>query len=161
MEQKPIKRNEHILQLSRDHHFTLLFSWKLVQGVKNKVDAGRIKKYIEYFWHNDMKIHFREEEEILFQNVKGEQLSKAKLAHEKIIEQVHNVLSESDQEQVYKQLPLLADAIISHVRFEERVLFPYLEKTLTATQLEHIGEQLNKQPVLSDTYEDEFWIRKK
>jgi len=161
MEQKPIKRNEHILQLSRDHHFTLLFSWKLVQGVKNKVDAGRIKKYIEYFWHNDMKIHFREEEEILFPHVKGEQLAKAKLDHEQIIEQVHQVLSENDQEQIYKELTLLADAIINHVRYEERFLFPHLEQVLTRTQLEYIGEQLSKQPVLNDTYKDEFWIRKK
>jgi hypothetical protein len=36
-----------------------------------------------------------------------------------------------------------------------------LEQILTGMQLEYIGEQLGKQPVLSDTYEDEFWIRKK
>ena len=161
MEQKPIKRNEHILQLSRDHHFTLLFSWKLVQGVKNRIDFERIKKYVEYFWHNDMQAHFREEEEILFPHVKGDQIEKAALDHEQIKEQVYKVLSEDDQEQVYKYLTSLADAIITHVRYEERVLFPYLEQVLTGTQLEDIGAQLNKQPVLSDTYEDEFWIRKK
>lgn len=161
MEQKPIKRNEHILQLSRDHHFTLLFSWKLVQGVKNKIDSERIKKYIEYFWHNDMKVHFREEEEILFPHIKGEQVAKAALDHELIKEQVYKVLSEDDQEQIYKHLTLLADTIISHVRYEERVLFPHLEQVLTTAQLEHIGEQLNKHPVLNDTYEDEFWIQKK
>lgn len=161
MEQKPIKRNEHILQLSRDHHFTLLFSWKLVQGVKNKIEFERIKKYVDYFWHNDMQAHFREEEEILFPHVKGDQIEKAALDHEQIKEQVYKVLSEDDHEQVYKYLTLLADSIITHVRYEERVLFPYLEQVLTGMQLEYIGEQLGKQPVLSDTYEDEFWIRKK
>jgi iron-sulfur cluster repair protein YtfE (RIC family) len=161
MEQKPIKRNEHILQLSRDHHFTLLFSWKLVQGVKNKIEFERIKKYVDYFWHNDMQAHFREEEEILFPLIKGDQVEKAALDHEQIKKQVYKVLSEDDQEQVYKYLASLADSIITHVRYEERVLFPYLEQILTGMQLEYIGEQLGKQPVLSDTYEDEFWIRKK
>jgi iron-sulfur cluster repair protein YtfE (RIC family) len=161
MEQKPIKRNKHILQLSRDHHFTLLFSWKLVQGVKNKIEFERIKKYVDYFWHNDMQAHFREEEEILFPLIKGDQVEKAALDHEQIKKQVYKVLSEDDQEQVYKYLTSLADSIITHVRYEERVLFPYLEEVLTGMQLEYIGEQLGKQPVLSDTYEDEFWIRKK
>jgi iron-sulfur cluster repair protein YtfE (RIC family) len=161
MEQKPIKRNEHILQLSRDHHFTLLFSWKLVQGVKNKIESERIKKYVDYFWHNDMQAHFREEEEILFPLIKGDQVEKAALDHEQIKKQVYKILSEDDQEQVYKYLTSLADLIITHVRYEERVLFPYLEQILTGMQLEYIGEQLGKQPVLSDTYEDEFWIRKK
>jgi iron-sulfur cluster repair protein YtfE (RIC family) len=161
MEQKPIKRNEHILQLSRDHHFTLLFSWKLVQGVKNKIESERIKKYVDYFWHNDMQAHFREEEEILFPLIKGDQVEKAALDHEQIKKQVYKILSEDDQEQVYKYLTSLADLIITHVRYEEGVLFPYLEQILTGMQLEYIGEQLGKQPVLSDTYEDEFWIRKK
>jgi iron-sulfur cluster repair protein YtfE (RIC family) len=161
MEQKPIKRNQHILQLSRDHHFTLLFSWKLVQGVKNKIDSERIKNYVEYFWHNDMQAHFREEEEILFPLVKGDQVQKAALDHGQIKEQVYKVLSQDDQEKVYEYLTSLADSIITHVRYEERVLFPHLEQVLTVTQLEDIGAQLNKQPVLSDSYEDEFWIRKK
>lgn len=161
MEQKPIKRNEHILQLSRDHHFTLLFSWKLVQGVKNRIDFERIKKYVEYFWHNDMQVHFREEEEILFPSVKSDHVEKATLDHVQIKEQVNRVLWEGDQEEAYKHLTSLADAIISHVRYEERVLFPHLEQVLTETQLADIGAQLNKQPTLSDTYEDEFWIRKK
>jgi len=161
MEQKPIKRNEHILQLSRDHHFTLLFSWKLVQGVKNRIEFERIKKYVEYFWHNDMQVHFREEEEILFPPVKSDHVEKATLDHEQIKEQVNRVLSEGDQERAYKHLTSLADTIISHVRYEERVLFPHLEQVLTETQLADIGAQLNKQPDLSDTYEDEFWIRKK
>lgn len=161
MEQKPIKRNEHILQLSRDHHFTLLFSWKLVQGVKNRIDFERIKKYVEYFWHNDMQVHFREEEEILFPPVKSDHVEKATLDHVQIKERVNRVLWEGDQEEAYKHLTSLADAIISHVRYEERVLFPHLERVLTETQLADIGAQLNKQPTLSDTYEDEFWIRKK
>jgi len=161
MEQKPLKRNEHILQLSKDHHFTLLFSWKLIQGIKNKIDASRIKKYVEYFWQNDMQTHFREEDEILFAPVNDDKVRKATVDHQQIKELVDKVLKTEDQEEAYEQVRLLADVVITHVRYEERILFPHLEQTLTETQLEKIGTQLKNQPVLTDTYEDEFWVRPK
>jgi len=29
MKTKPIKRNENIMKLSKEHHFSLLFCWKI------------------------------------------------------------------------------------------------------------------------------------
>lgn len=49
----------------------------------------------------------------------------------------------------------------THVRYEERQLFPHLEKILTEKQLKFIGEQLKKEEIAKDNYEDEFWIKKK
>jgi len=159
MEQKPLKRNKHILQLSKDHHFTLLFCWKIRQGLKHGVDTERIKKYVAHFWQHDMQLHFREEEEILFAPVKkDEQVQKAIDDHEKIKEQVQTVLQSSGEEAV-RQLPVLADLVDAHVRYEERQLFPHLETALTATELEEIGRKLGEEPVLADNYVDEFWVR--
>ncbi len=59
-----------------------------------------------------------------------------------------------------EQLEKLADLVDDHVRYEERELFPHIEKTLKPAQLEAIGEQLNKHPsILLDEYEDEFWVK--
>jgi len=33
----PIKRNEAIAELSRDHHFALLLVWKIREGLKKAV----------------------------------------------------------------------------------------------------------------------------
>ena len=66
MELQPIRRNKHILELSRDHHFTLLFCWKIRQGLKMQIAPERLKNYVNYFWGEHMQPHFREEEEILF-----------------------------------------------------------------------------------------------
>ena len=160
MEQKPIKRSEHIKQLSKDHHFTLLFSWKIRQGLKHGIDSGRIKKYAAHFWRHDMKVHFREEEEILFAPFRDEQVQKAIDDHRQIENQVNAVLQSSGDE-LPKNLLQLADLVDAHVRFEERELFPHLEKTLTPEQLEMIGEKLHNEPLLQDNYPDEFWIRQK
>lgn len=158
MEQKPIKRSEYIKQLSKDHHFTLLFSWKIRQGLKHEVNADRIKKYVAHFWEHNMKAHFREEEEILFAPVKDKQVQKAIDDHRQIEKQFDAVLQASDDEA--SKLLLLADLVDAHVRFEERELFPHLERTLTQTQLENIGRQLHNEPFLQDSYADEFWITK-
>jgi len=53
----------------------------------------------------------------------------------------------------------LASFIEKHIRFEERELFPHLERTLTAIQLQKASQQLVPAPVCNK-WQDEFWIRK-
>ena len=62
MNRKPIRRNENILKLSKEHHFSLLFCWKIRQGLKMNIDASRIVKYAQYFHAHFLRLHFREEE---------------------------------------------------------------------------------------------------
>ena len=62
----PIKRNQHIVQLSKDHHFTLLFCWKIRQGIKMQIESERQKNYIRYFFKEHMEPNFQNEEKLLF-----------------------------------------------------------------------------------------------
>ena len=55
---------------------------------------------------------------------------------------------------------LLADFITRHIRFEERILFDYLEKNLSQTQLDQIHSQLDNAPNNPDEWKDEFWLMK-
>ncbi|RYZ62113.1 MAG: hemerythrin domain-containing protein [Chitinophagaceae bacterium] len=161
MEKKPIKRSQYILPLSKDHHFTLLFCWKIRQGLKHEVEAERIKNYVAHFWEYDMQPHFLEEEEILFAPLKkDEKVAKALNDHRQIEGQVNAILQASGEETVEK-LMLLADTVETHIRYEERDLFSYLESSLTQTQLEEIGRQLKEEPLLKDDYADEFWLKEK
>ena len=66
MNKKPIKRNENILKLSKEHHFSLLFCWKIRHGLKTQTDCSRIIKYVQYFKTNFLLPHFSEEEIFLF-----------------------------------------------------------------------------------------------
>jgi len=161
MEAKPIQRSKYILQLSKDHHFTLLFSWKIRQGLKQGVETERIKKYVEHFWKSDMQAHFRQEEEILFTPVEDDSVQKAITDHQKIKQLVSKVLNSLTEEEACGKLATLADAVDQHVRYEERELFPHLEKILTEAQLSSIADKLKDEPVLQDEYADEFWIKKK
>ncbi|MDH7460082.1 hemerythrin domain-containing protein [Chitinophagaceae bacterium 26-R-25] len=152
----PIKRSEHLIRLSREHHSGLLFCWKIRQGLKKNADAERIKKYVEYFWQHDLADHFREEEDILFAFLKdNDKVKKAFREHVEIKALIDSITENATPET--GQLIDLADAVDNHIRYEERELFPYLETAFTPEQLMKIGEQLNAGPSAADNYTDEFW----
>ena len=161
MNKKPIKRNENILNLSKEHHFSLLFCWKIRQGLKAGTDSSRIKKYVQYFKTNFLLPHFGEEENFLFSALDDEQVAKALEQHKEIKNLLDELLNNAEYN-AKKQLETLANLVDDHVRYEERELFPHIENSLTDEQLEAIGKKLNtsQQLPVKDVYTDEFWIKK-
>ena len=155
---KPIKRSEHIIQLSREHHFSLLFCWKVRKGIKMEVDPERIIPYILYFWKEHLLPHFSEED-ILFEQVDDEMVQRAYAEHHEINDLVESFDSIKGEEDRLSIAAKIADLVDSHVRFEERELFPHLEAAIEESELAKIGKKLlEAQPEpLQDTYEDEFW----
>ncbi len=160
MENKPIKRNEHIVSLSKDHHAALLFCWKIRTGLKHEAAVDRMFSYVQYFWQQHMQPHFVEEETILFLPVKDDKVQRALMEHVQIREKIKALHNAGDDTKI--QLAALANLVDAHVRYEERELFPHLEQILTNEQLERIGKQLNeKHETLKDDFADEFWVKKK
>lgn len=156
MTSQPIKRSEYLVQLSRDHHTSLLFCWKIRQGIQRNVSAERISNYIQYFWQHHLQPHFEEEERFVFILSGDEKIGQAMKEHAQIREQVEQVLLTTD-EKVVPLLSQLATAVDRHVRFEERVLFPYLEQSLSEAQLKSIASQLTEASSIQDNYPDAFW----
>lgn len=154
---KPIKRSEHIIQLSREHHFSLLFCWKVKKGVKKEVEPNRIIKYVLYFWKKHLLPHFSEED-ILFEHVDDPLVQRAYAEHHEL-NAILESLSTATTEEKAILIPKIADLVDNHVRFEERELFPHLEEAIPESQLAIIGKKLlEAQPEpLQDDYEDEFW----
>lgn len=163
MEKTPIRRNEHILRLSREHHFSLLFCWKIRQGVKKGIAPERMINYADYFRKHHAEPHFREEEEIIFDHFPDEMTLRAVDEHIALRRLFEEIISRAgeDDEQVAGLLSSLAEKLDSHVRFEERELFPYLEKKLNEKELSRIGNALDALPAgPRDDYADEFWLNK-
>ena len=148
----PIKRNKNIQPLSRDHHATLLFCWKIRQGLKKSADPARIKNYISWFRDYHMNQHFSEEEAILFAGIEDEMVRRAITEHREIESLVNQIVSGNST--AFSQL---ADRVDDHVRFEERQLFNHLENLLSKEILENIGRELSAHASPVDDYADEFW----
>jgi hemerythrin-like domain-containing protein len=154
---RPLKRNESIKKFSRDHHLGLLFCWKIRQGLKAGVALNRVCKYVAYFWQQHLQSHIKDEEKILFSQLKDRRVQKALNEHKLISAQVQDVINDLKNNK-RKSLTKLADMVDDHIRYEERILFHHLEVKLNKDQLENIGTQIHKQrSSLQDEYEDQFW----
>ncbi len=160
MTDKPIKRNENIAPLSRDHYQGLLFCSRIRKGVKDNLDFGRLVAYMKWFWENDMKMHFNSEEVNLFILTEDE-LTKQALSEHVIIKEKINYLSITEQPAADDFLEL-AKLVDNHIRFEERILFPHLEQTIPEDQIIRIGKILlnDEKNHCAIAYLDEFWTKR-
>ena len=130
-----LKRNEVLAQLSRDHHLALLMAQVLKSnGPKyagTERDAQSRKVYVQDFYRDKLKEHFREEEQILFPM--AEKLSaEIKLLQTELMKE-HRIMEEllltlessSNLESTLNELGFLLD---DHVRKEERKLFEWIQQ---------------------------------
>lgn len=152
-----MKRSNHLVPLSRDHHHGLLFSWKIRQGVALNIATERIVQYISYFYKMHFRQHFQEEETIIFIPVNDADCQRALREHREIEQRIREITRSKPDAAALLSLADLTDA---HIRFEERELFPHLEKVLSEEQLLTIGNavQQSHTEISADTYPDAFWV---
>jgi len=149
---KPIKRHKALQPLSRQHHFGLLFSWKIRKGFGKNVAPERMMKYANWFYEHEIGPHFHDEEKYLFpiMEPENELVERALKEHRRINRLFH------DTEDPERSLHRLEEELDAHIRFEERILFNEIQKVATPDQLKKIDEihsDLEKTP----DYDDPFW----
>lgn len=153
---KPIKRSPYIISLSRDHHHTLLLCWKVREGILKETAPNRIGAYASYFNEAFLEKHFSQEEELLFSKLKtGDKLKSQGYEEHKNLQSLFGKIASNP---TYELLNGLAEELDTHIRFEERSLFPHIEKNLSKEQLKYAAAVLEKEhEQISEHWEDEFW----
>jgi hemerythrin-like domain-containing protein len=152
MKPKPQKRHKALQPLSREHHHGLLLSWKIRNGFNKNVDPIRIKTYTDWFFETHLIPHFEMEENHIFSILESDnELIKRALAEHR---RLKRLFSETEVEA--KTLSKIEEELEQHIRFEERVLFPEIQKVATEEQLLHI-EKIHHQEPFEDNLDDEFW----
>lgn len=147
-----MKRHDALVQLSRDHHFGLLLCWKLKEGLKKEIAVERMEKYIRLFYSTNLKDHFAEEEESIFKILGNDHplIVEAISQHQIFRKMVENGFKNPEEIETFRALLEL------HIRTEERVIFPEIEKQATDEQLEAILN-LNHPELKEPEYDDLFW----
>lgn len=156
----PIKRSKALIQFSREHHFGLLLVWKIRQGLLGSIDPIRISSYTDFFFENELSEHFKEEEKNLFVKLSvDDPLRKQAFKEHEHIYQLVTDLQKHPADA--KLLAAFADALDSHIRFEERTLFNHLQEQLSADELKKLEEGHSKREGdVDDKWDDHFWINK-
>jgi len=141
-EVNPIKRNKAFVSFSKDHHFGLLLVWKIRRDLKNTVSSIEITDYVLEFFRDNLYRHFKEEEECIFTKLPpGDDWRKrAEAEHATIYHLIELIRRNPDDKEFLNEF---ADLLENHIRFEERILFNYLQERLTAEELDDILSNKN------------------
>lgn len=153
----PIKRSTQLAPLSREHHDGLLFAWKLRQGLENGTPVETLKNYCVWYCKHNITPHFFQEEQVLLKYISSDHKLAVQLKqeHDNIRELILCIADNPDP----ITIGMLADFTSRHIRFEERQLFTYLEKTLSPDQLDDIFKQLGNNAICSADWKQVFWVK--
>ncbi|MEO5789504.1 MAG: hemerythrin domain-containing protein [Gelidibacter sp.] len=152
MEPKPLKRHKALQPFSREHHHGLLLSWKIRSGFSKNIELERIKTYADWFFENHLIPHFELEEAHIFPLLEADnELVKRALADHISLKRLFN-----DSKDLEKSLHQIEKELEEHIRFEERILFPEIQKNATEEQLALIAD-IHDEEGFEDNVEDQFW----
>lgn len=131
-----MKRSEALKPLSREHHHALFVTKEVRDADESGADQARAA--LIGFWRDEGSLHFRIEEEVLLPGSglpgpdEDAEVSRMLSDHLAIRRRMARVeAGEGD----LAELKDLAGFMRDHVRFEERELFPRIERELDAEEL--------------------------
>jgi hemerythrin-like domain-containing protein len=124
-----MKRSSALLGLSREHHEALMLA-RRAGSVEPDSEAARGQRaHLLRRWAEQFEPHFALEEEVLLPALgaagQGGPVAEA-LAQHAGLRRLLERLRDDDM----PALPARGDAMLAHVHFEERALFPLAERTL-------------------------------
>jgi hemerythrin-like domain-containing protein len=146
---KGIKRHDSLKDLSRHHMIGLHLALKLKRAGKeeSRLTIEEIVKDADDFWNPDGQEHFREEEEILlpayaqFEDINRTEIIELLLEHVQIRSLFDKLLKSKEADlNVMHELGALLE---THIRKEERVVFPMIEKALPEEKLQELAPYLH------------------
>ena len=145
-----MNRHTALAPLSREHHGALILAQLLknsstvYKGLPN--NPAEKANYAISFYKEELVKHFKEEEEIVIGKIRGIDASLDNMAGEIIAE--HKELGElfgsiNATKDLSAHLEKIGHTLEQHIRKEERVFFPLIEKLCPSNLLSEIEEALS------------------
>lgn len=139
-----MKRHDALAALSRAHHHALVVAQRLKRATDSTAAEAR-DRFLEY-WRADGERHFREEEDVLlpacagFSDLEEPIVARVLVDHVRIRRLAHEMASDNPS---LDALHTLGGQLGTHVRREERELFPLIEQALPERELDRLVQLLS------------------
>ena len=146
-----MKRHKSLLSLSHDHQHVLSLALKLKYSKKPlssslKEEVRILRNELIDKFENDLRKHFNLEETYLVPLFPENEMIGRMLDEHKKLEEFYRKIDKKTEKWSFRQfrekLNLFGELLDSHIRFEERELFPMIEEALNEEQLEELGKKL-------------------
>lgn len=130
----PLERHPLLRPLSREHHHGLLLCWRIRRDLQVRTDYDKVLEECRAFFHSELLPHFAVEEEVVFPvlGTRDPLVHRAIMEHRRIARLFLRIADPRTM------LGLIEDELEAHIRFEERVLFPQIQRVATSEQLDLI-----------------------
>lgn len=154
-----MKRSPELEPLSHDHFEGLLVVRRLRSGLAKAAPRDEMAAFVVHFWDAYLTVHFQQEETHLvapLERIGGSGLAAQMVGeHRRIRDAVEAMRAGTSATDAVRSF---ADVLRAHIRFEEREVFPYLERHLDPDTLRAIGAQLRAEHVDADlSWPVAFW----
>jgi hemerythrin-like domain-containing protein len=142
----PLKRHESLQPLSRDHYVGLVQAQHLIKSA-DATAADRAKALADFVqaWAAEISVHFSDEERLLPELVAGEPGARLRREHAALVElaeEARRRLAMSDPGAAWVRA--LGQSLNDHIRWEERELFPLIERSASAEQLRELTRETDR-----------------
>ncbi|MDP4192289.1 MAG: hemerythrin domain-containing protein [Bacteroidota bacterium] len=147
-----MKRNKTLIPLSHDHHHGLLLAQMLRKNALEYRTLPNLPdqkaKYAIDFFYSDLIKHFRLEEDILYPFVKGLDRSLDEMfieiisEHKKIEEYINKLKNNNEIIEIIDIMDTLGKLLESHIRKEEKIVFPKIELVLGEEKLRQLDVEI-------------------
>ena len=130
LEMPSFNKNRKLAFLFRDRHNDLLFVCKIRRAIRNGMAHHKIIRFIQSEFFEEFQPNFIEEEQWLFSKIPSDHplRKKAEQQHTPLI---NLIVATSNESIADDSLPeVFANLLEEHIRFEVRILFPYIEQTM-------------------------------
>ncbi|MCB0763869.1 MAG: hemerythrin domain-containing protein [Flavobacteriales bacterium] len=132
----PLKRHDDLKPLSRDHHHALLLCWRVRRDLAERADLDQVLLECHEFFKIHIAPHFTVEEEAVFPVLGNEHplVQRALSEHRRLVRLF------SETKDPLSVLSRIEDELDAHIRFEERTLFPEVQRLASPAHLHRIAE---------------------
>ena len=149
---KSSRRHESLIPLSREHHYGLMLCLGIRRGLSlhgsDDVWAREKASQVARFFETDLAAHFQAEEESLFPTMKdfagAADVVSELLADHRTMKRLVERLGGTEGAERLATLSEFADLLDSHIRKEERELFPLYERQVSDEQATEVGRAVKE-----------------
>ncbi|MDE0109527.1 MAG: hemerythrin domain-containing protein [Bryobacterales bacterium] len=147
-----MKRHPALVPLSRQHHDGLALGVMIERGLRDDADPAdtaqleRVREQALDLWQLELRGHFEVEEQIVFPAARqaGEAgLVDTLIAEHEAIRLQFEALERAPASEAGPLLDELRNALVRHIRTEERVLFQAMQAAMDQPQLEAMGRAVS------------------
>ena len=159
---KTNRRSKHLNALSDDHLNSMRLRKRIRDGIEHKVSTKRIVDYVIFSFERNMKNHLEQEDRLLISLVRtgDHEIKKGKQQQMELINVVNMIrTSTGSSEEV---LLRFVDILERNIRFEERRLFPYIERNGYPDAFDRAARIITDLHSIKkdEEWQDEFWLEK-